>query len=856
MSKPQQVLKIDPPHELIFEGFPNFEFIPIGPLNNYPFKWTHVKPLRLSNPTTQAVFFEVTQFQPPDKLYYYYYIRPQTGLVEPGHTVEINISAQVLYPLTERDFCTDEPAARTWYKTDQSTSKNGFLNITYGTDIVLCRCSDFLHKLYGTDKSTSALDFLNELLKETSHMVDKSQIMESILTVNFLRKKMSTEMRQKFISSAATASEEAQTAIVLSQQLVEVLRENQEKKSTYAIAEAFSVLDNETERLQRLAHSLKYKEARFNECMEHFEKGEFPLYENEATQIIEKIQGDTLNLHQLRKYLVELMDFLNIFDTHKLQAQTAICQSQQLVEVLREKQKIHLANGDTETATALGNEIEVLQGLVDALKEKEGFKKCMEHFKKEDFLLFDNEVTQAIEKLQKNTLNLLQRLKSLEEKLKTLNVIDAHKLQAQTPIVKTGQLVEVLREKQEKHSRNGDAKTDTALANEIEVLQGLAHTLKQNEGLKKCMEHFEKEDFLPFKNEATQVIKKFQEDTLKLDHRLKSTKEKLKTLSVIEKIQNGKQTFLRSVDTALAEEILETIVKPTNPFTVGQGSGVKLADIEGNDKAKTALQQSVIFPMINPRLFSGLRAPSKGLLFYGPPGNGKTMIAKAAAEEAKCTFFSISAATIMAKCYTWEGEKMVKTLFQMARNAQPSIIFIDEIDSMLCGRTGNESGAERRVKTEFLVQMDGCTNKADDKLLVLGTTNRPHELDEAVLRRLPQRIFIDLPNAVARRSLIVSTFEQHKTAYQITDGELVEIANMTDGYSYSDLLAVCSAAANEPLKEIDKSKLAEITPDMLRPVNYRDFITAIRNTRPTTSPENRRKLQEFASAGTVGEDYR
>ncbi|KAI1719325.1 ATPase family associated with various cellular activities (AAA) domain-containing protein [Ditylenchus destructor] len=298
-----------------------------------------------------------------------------------------------------------------------------------------------------------------------------------------------------------------------------------------------------------------------------------------------------------------------------------------------------------------------------------------------------------------------------------------------------------------------------------------------------------------------------------------------------------KDMFLRNVNRNLGEEIYSTIIQRT---------GVKLSDIEGNAQAKEALQQSVIYPTLNPQLYTGLRAPSKGILLYGPPGNGKTMIAKAAAEEAKCTFFNISASTIMSK-WVGEGEKMVKTLFQIARNAQPSIIFIDEIDSMLCERSENENGAARRVKTEFLLQMDGCANQADDRILVLGATNRPQELDDGVIRRFPQRIFIDLPDAGARRSLITMTFKQHKTAYQMSNRELDEIANMTDGYSFSDLLAVCRAAAMMPLNGIDTSKLPKISADKLRPVNCQDMITAIKNTRPSTSIENRRKLHEFAS---------
>eukprot|EP01126_Amoeba_proteus_P013368 TRINITY_DN15674_c0_g1_i2.p3 TRINITY_DN15674_c0_g1~~TRINITY_DN15674_c0_g1_i2.p3 ORF type:complete len:172 (+),score=41.16 TRINITY_DN15674_c0_g1_i2:1219-1734(+) len=136
---------------------------------------------------------------------------------------------------------------------------------------------------------------------------------------------------------------------------------------------------------------------------------------------------------------------------------------------------------------------------------------------------------------------------------------------------------------------------------------------------------------------------------------------------------------------------------------------VRWCDIAGLEDVKSTLNEMIILPHKRPELFTGLRQPPRGLLLFGPPGNGKTLIAKAVATESNVTFFAISASSLTSK-WIGEGEKMVKALFAVARVKQPSFIFIDEIDSILTTRGSEEHESTRRLKTEFLLQFDGAAS--------------------------------------------------------------------------------------------------------------------------------------------------
>ena len=195
---------------------------------------------------------------------------------------------------------------------------------------------------------------------------------------------------------------------------------------------------------------------------------------------------------------------------------------------------------------------------------------------------------------------------------------------------------------------------------------------------------------------------------------------------------------------------------------VDSGPPVMFDDIAGLEDAKRALHEMVIMPQLRPDLFTGLRAPPRGVLLFGPPGTGKTMLAKAVACQSNATFFSISAASLTGR-WVGESEGMVRAMFEVARSRQPSFIFIDEVDSLLSERGGgNEGEASRKLKTEFLVQFDGVNSGDATQLTVMGATNRPQEIDEAARRRFVKRIYIPLPDNNGRLQLLDSLLSKHK----------------------------------------------------------------------------------------------
>jgi len=229
---------------------------------------------------------------------------------------------------------------------------------------------------------------------------------------------------------------------------------------------------------------------------------------------------------------------------------------------------------------------------------------------------------------------------------------------------------------------------------------------------------------------------------------------------------------------------------------------VKWDDVAGLEAAKEALKEAVILPIKFPHLFTGNRKPWKGILLFGPPGTGKSYLAKAVATEANnSTFFSVSSSDLVSK-WLGESEKLVKNLFDMAREQKPSIIFIDEVDSLTSSRSDNESESARRIKTEFLVQMQGVGND-NDGILVLGATNIPWVLDSAIRRRFEKRIYIPLPEENART--IMFKIHMGSTPCSLNENDYRELGNRTEGYSGADISLVVRDALMQPVRRVQSA---------------------------------------------------
>lgn len=314
--------------------------------------------------------------------------------------------------------------------------------------------------------------------------------------------------------------------------------------------------------------------------------------------------------------------------------------------------------------------------------------------------------------------------------------------------------------------------------------------------------------------------------------------------------ESVEERLLKPLPHFMSDSELKPLAEMITREIFQKNPNVRWDDVIGLLETKRLLKEAVVMPLKYPMLFQGLLSPWTGILLYGPPGNGKTMLAKAVATECRTTFFNISASSIVSK-YRGDSEKLIRILFELARYHAPSTIFLDEIDSIMgqrdSGGGGQEHEASRRMKTELLIQMDGLS-RTNDVVFVLAASNLPWDLDAAMLRRLEKRVLVDLPSPDARQSLFSSLLGP----YTPPDFPFEEAVTKTEGYSGADIKLVAKEACMAPVRRLmeklesadsgataafrasNQADTAEGWMELLGHLQPSDLLAALEKTRPST----------------------
>jgi SpoVK/Ycf46/Vps4 family AAA+-type ATPase len=279
-------------------------------------------------------------------------------------------------------------------------------------------------------------------------------------------------------------------------------------------------------------------------------------------------------------------------------------------------------------------------------------------------------------------------------------------------------------------------------------------------------------------------------------------------------------------------------------MVISEKPTTKWEDIGGLDDVKKEVREAIVLPMIKKKP-EFVEAP-KTLLLYGPPGTGKTLIAKAASNTLKANFFEARTSTLLSK-YFGESSKIVSLLFEKARKKQPSIIFMDEFDSIMMSRDSGIQESTRRVVSQLLMEIEGFSTKKEDKVILIAATNKPWDLDDAMISRFQRKIYVPLPDPEARKQI----FEIHLKGATLHDITIGNLSEMSERYSGRDIANVCKEAIMFMIRE-QNPKMEELTASQIekyamsyRSLTKEDFERALSKIKKTVDDRTIRRYEEW-----------
>ena len=295
-----------------------------------------------------------------------------------------------------------------------------------------------------------------------------------------------------------------------------------------------------------------------------------------------------------------------------------------------------------------------------------------------------------------------------------------------------------------------------------------------------------------------------------------------------------------SIVSILYSDVEKEFAKSILQRTTRKSESISWSNLIGMENAKSAILNSVVGPILNPKVF---QFPMRGMLLYGPPGTGKTFISKATATESKATFFYVDEAAIKSEKHS-ETERMISALFRLARFLQPSVVFIDEAESLL--RSPIQSD-HPDIRTIFEKEMDGFNSFSGDRVFVMAATNSPWSLEKPVIDRLAILIYVPLPSEQQRMTVLTAILS--KMNNNLNDEDIARLASQTTYFSHRNLINLCRVAQSKAtLNLIDPNKLDSVLqisePEMV-PIEYSHFEYALQLVRPNVSAEEVRKYEEW-----------